>query len=49
MATRKKATTDLRIEQGKRRDAYFERLKRTAQARTANGPARPSDAKQAAQ
>ncbi len=37
MATRRKATRDVKIEQGKRRDAYFDRLKRAAQPRTASG------------
>ena len=35
MTSRKKATRDLKIEQGKRRDAFFDRLKRTAQSRAA--------------
>jgi hypothetical protein len=47
MAKRPKATNDLKIEQGKRRDAYFDQLKRTAQARTANGAAPKSAAKPA--
>ena len=39
MTARKKATHDLKIEQGKSRDAYFERLKRTAQTRATNAAA----------
>ena len=35
MANRPKATRDLKIAQGKRRDAYFERLRRQAQPRRA--------------
>ena len=33
MATRKRATSDLKIEQGKQRDAYFSRLRRQEAAR----------------
>ncbi len=41
MAVRRKATRDLKIEQGKRRDAYFARLKRTtAPPRAAEAGAR---------
>ncbi len=43
MATRPKATTDQKIAQGKRRDAYFERLRRESQARKA-GASRPEAA-----
>jgi hypothetical protein len=35
MATRPKATKDLKIAQGKRRDAYFDRLRRKSQPRKA--------------
>jgi hypothetical protein len=41
MTSRKKATRDLKIEQGKRRDAYFDRLKRTAQSRAATAAKKP--------
>ncbi len=41
MATRPKATKDLRIAQGKRRDAYFERLRRQAQPKKAAAATAP--------
>ena len=36
MATRRKAGSDLKVHQGKQRDAYFDRLRRAAQQRTAS-------------
>ena len=47
MAKRPKATKDLKIEQGKQRDAYFDRLKRTTQLRAANSAAREAGARRA--
>ncbi|HEY7066955.1 MAG TPA: hypothetical protein VII06_36155 [Chloroflexota bacterium] len=44
MATRPKAKSDLKIAQGKQRDAYFERLKRQSQPRKAAAAARPAEA-----
>ncbi len=35
MATRPKATKDLKIAQGKQRDAYFQRMRRQSQPRKA--------------
>jgi hypothetical protein len=41
MATRPKATRDLKIVQGKQRDAYFERLRRQARPHKASTTPRP--------
>ncbi len=34
MGTRRKAKSDLKVEQGKRRDAYFAQLRRAAQPKS---------------
>ena len=47
MGTRPKATNDMKIAQGKRRDAYFERLRRQAQLRKASAMPRPQEAETA--
>jgi hypothetical protein len=44
MATRPKATSDLKIAQGKQRDAYFERLRRQSRPRKAAAAPRPAEA-----
>ena len=44
MATRPKAKNDLKIAQGKQRDAFFERLKRQSQPRKAAATPRPAEA-----
>ena len=43
MGTRRKAKSDLKVEQGKRRDAYFERLRRESQPRKRAGATPPSE------
>lgn len=40
MATRPRATKDLKIAQGKQRDAYFERLRRQSRPRKATAAPR---------
>jgi len=41
MATRPKATSDLKIAQGKQRDAYFERLRRQSRPQKTTTAPRP--------
>ena len=38
MGTRRKAKSDLKVEQGKRRDAYFAHLRRVAQPKSSSTP-----------
>jgi hypothetical protein len=44
MGTRRKAKSDLKVEQGKRRDAYFAQLRRTSQPKAAGTSPKPPPA-----